>query len=53
MIQNQAGAGLAPWAIFVILPDVQSPEVFGSQVVLLETPKDARLAPDGFSNLRV
>ncbi len=50
MIQNQAGAGLAPLGEIV---SAEGPEVFRHQVVLIKTPKDARLAPDGFSNLRV
>ena len=31
----------------------EGPEVLGRQVLLLKMPKDARPAPDGFSNLRV
>ena len=31
----------------------EGPEVFGHQVLLLKMPKDARPAPNGFSNLRV
>ncbi len=58
MIQNQAGVGLAPLgnlcniAGCLVTSDV-GPEMFRHQVVLLKKPKDARLAPDGFSNLRV
>ena len=44
MIQNQKGAGLAPLGNFC---DIEH------QVLLLKMPKDPRLAPDGFSNLRV
>ena len=45
MIQNQADAGLAPLGNFC--------NIAGCQVLLLKMPKDARLAPGGFSNLRV
>ncbi len=69
MIQNQAGAGLAPLGNFCniagcsVTPtplsgageivSAEGPEVFGHHVLLLKMPKDARPAPDGFSNLRV
>ncbi len=45
MIKNEAGAGLAPLGNFC--------DIAGCQVVLLKMPKRARLAPGGFTNLRV
>ncbi len=58
MIQNQVGAGLAPFGNFCDIArcemvSAKGSDLFRHQAVLLKMPKDATPAPDGFSNLRV